>query len=298
MPWHVNERPGPVVTDPQSAVDLWPWLREERSREVAAMAVVDPGLRVLANGVISVGNTSATFMDPTIILSTALRTLGAAGFFVGHSHPSGDVTPSLQDEQVWKRLDTAAATVDLVAHDSLVVGAGTNDWWSIRSTAARVDARLAATAANPEQLGERFEAMTEPTWGLDVMALDLRHRPIATHRLLAADTGDTTTAAPMIAGEWLRPVLRQEGAASVAMAVTGGSRELASTFVELWPQMEASAEAVGLQLLDVMIRAEPHSRWVSTRRIAAPTPPTPQPPPLASSGLRQTLNMSEPRMMR
>ncbi len=46
----------------------------------------------------------------------------AAGFVLVHNHPSGDVTPSLEDKALTERVMEAARTVDLRFLDHLIVG--------------------------------------------------------------------------------------------------------------------------------------------------------------------------------
>jgi DNA repair protein RadC len=54
------------------------------------------------------------------------RLLGtkAAAFVIGHNHPSGDITPSLEDHSITIKIGIAAAAIDVVLHDHLIVGDG------------------------------------------------------------------------------------------------------------------------------------------------------------------------------
>lgn len=67
--------------------------------------------------------------DPTqVVLSipVVMRQLvqeSAAAVIFAHNHPSGDVSPSLEDRQVTQQLFQACQAVGIVMHDHLIVGA-------------------------------------------------------------------------------------------------------------------------------------------------------------------------------
>ena len=48
----------------------------------------------------------------------------AAAIVAAHNHPSGDVTPSPEDRSISIKIGIAAAAIDVVLHDHLIVGDG------------------------------------------------------------------------------------------------------------------------------------------------------------------------------
>ena len=93
------------------------------------MAVLlDTRHRVLDTVTISIGSIDHTFMSPREVFRDAL--LGnAAALVLGHNHPSGDATPSRDDERVTRRLADAAELIGIDLLDHLVVGDG--QWVSL-----------------------------------------------------------------------------------------------------------------------------------------------------------------------
>lgn len=68
--------------------------------------------------------------DPTRIVVSVPQVIrrllmeGAAAVVFVHNHPSGDPTPSLEDEKLTRRLLKACVAVDMTMHDHLIVGSG------------------------------------------------------------------------------------------------------------------------------------------------------------------------------
>ena len=60
---------------------------------------------------------------PREVMKRALE-LGASALILVHNHPSGDPTPSAADIEMTRRIEEAAKALDLVLHDHIVVGDG------------------------------------------------------------------------------------------------------------------------------------------------------------------------------
>lgn len=69
---------------------------------------------------ISSGGVSGTVPDPKIILKIAIDKL-ASGIIVCHNHPSGNLSPSLADTELTKKLKQACALVDISFLDHIIV---------------------------------------------------------------------------------------------------------------------------------------------------------------------------------
>ena len=73
--------------------------------------------------VISSGSLTEVLADPRPILETAL-VHKACFIALSHNHPSGDVTPSREDEAAARRIEEAAAAVGIGIADQFILGRG------------------------------------------------------------------------------------------------------------------------------------------------------------------------------
>lgn len=72
---------------------------------------------------LSTGTIDRTAVYPRKIIETALKNRAAGLIFV-HNHPSGEVSPSQEDERLTKELASAAHSVGITVHDHIIVGKG------------------------------------------------------------------------------------------------------------------------------------------------------------------------------
>jgi DNA repair protein RadC len=119
-------RPGPPaerlqVTTPDSALAVVRPLLAGHDRECGVLVALDTRHRVIGTTLISVGTAATTFLAPREVYRDALL-LGASAIVVAHNHPSGDATPSTDDERITRRLSEAGATLGVDLLDHLVVG--------------------------------------------------------------------------------------------------------------------------------------------------------------------------------
>ncbi|MCM1349101.1 MAG: DNA repair protein RadC [Firmicutes bacterium] len=77
---------------------------------------------VISIDMISSGGSAATYVEPKMIVKKALDH-NAAAMILGHNHPSGNTTPSSQDDALTRRIKEAAATLDIPLLDHIVVTA-------------------------------------------------------------------------------------------------------------------------------------------------------------------------------
>lgn len=71
---------------------------------------------------VSQGGTAATVVDAKLLFRHAVDAL-AAGVILVHNHPSGNLTPSAQDDALTKRLSEAGRLLDIKVTDHLIVTA-------------------------------------------------------------------------------------------------------------------------------------------------------------------------------
>jgi len=71
------------------------------------------------------GSMSSTIVYLRMILGAGLKT-GSHSFILSHNHPSGNLTPSNQDIELTKKIRKAAAFMDLILLDHLIVDSNFN----------------------------------------------------------------------------------------------------------------------------------------------------------------------------
>ncbi len=89
--------------------------------------------------VVSRGTTTAALVHPREVFKGAILA-NAAAVIVGHNHPTGDVQPSLEDKEVFKRLQDAGKLLGITVLDALIVGP-TLAYFSHSSQAVEISTR-------------------------------------------------------------------------------------------------------------------------------------------------------------
>lgn len=87
-------------------------------------------LRVIGYFDIASGAVDGCPVHPREVFQPALAMPKVAAILVAHNHPSGDPTPSMEDEHVTERLVDAGKLLGIRVIDHVVVGDGS--WYSFR----------------------------------------------------------------------------------------------------------------------------------------------------------------------
>lgn len=98
---------------------LYPLLADIRHEELWILLTNRAG-KVIEKKKISQGGIGETTVDLRLILKAAIHAL-AAGIILFHNHPSGNLVPSAQDDQLTQRLRKAARLIDISLLDHLIV---------------------------------------------------------------------------------------------------------------------------------------------------------------------------------
>lgn len=124
----VRERPvGPAITSTQEATQYVAGLIACEPCEHAVVLALDNKLEVLGYKTIGIGSINACIMDTRSIMQYLL--LENAGYFVVfHNHPSGDPTPSREDDAVTRNLINAGDIMGIKLLDHVVVGTETSTY--------------------------------------------------------------------------------------------------------------------------------------------------------------------------
>ena len=91
--------------------------------ETLRLVCLNKKYELIYEGVISSGSLTEVLADPRPILETAL--IHKACFIaLAHNHPSGDLTPSREDQAAAQRIEAAAEAVGMGVADQFVLGRG------------------------------------------------------------------------------------------------------------------------------------------------------------------------------
>jgi DNA repair protein RadC len=103
--------------------DIAAYLRAQmqyKGHEVFAVVFLNQANKVLHHEIISEGGITGTVADPRIILKKALEH-NATSVILSHNHPSGNLKPSRQDEEMTHKIKTAAGYLDIQVIDHIIV---------------------------------------------------------------------------------------------------------------------------------------------------------------------------------
>lgn len=92
----------------------------KQTEEKVYMLAMDTKSKVIGTFEISHGIINQSFCNPREILMKALL-CNANRIILAHNHPSGDITPSMEDLRSWKRIKEASALIGIEALDSIIV---------------------------------------------------------------------------------------------------------------------------------------------------------------------------------
>jgi len=116
-----NPYAGRQITDSRTVYGLFRTLVEDRDCEHLWLLCLDTKNRVTCICEIAVGSLNAAVVHPREVFKTALLA-NAAAVIVLHNHPSGDVSPSVEDMAITHRLKEAGQLLGVKVLDHIIVG--------------------------------------------------------------------------------------------------------------------------------------------------------------------------------
>lgn len=127
----ITPRDGQIVrTSADIAAVAIPRIGRARTEQVVAV-LLDGSHRVCRVLTVANGGATSSVVPIREVLSLALRH-DAVGIALAHNHPSGSVTPSVEDQEATHRLRRGASEVGLRFLDHVIVAG--SDWRSITAT--------------------------------------------------------------------------------------------------------------------------------------------------------------------
>lgn len=96
------------------------YLLQFESRELLVVLLLNQSNKIIHEEVISEGGITGTVADPRIIFKLALSH-EATGIILCHNHPSGQLKPSLMDDNLTEKIKKGAVFFDIKLIDHLIV---------------------------------------------------------------------------------------------------------------------------------------------------------------------------------
>lgn len=93
---------------------------QHKKHEVFAVVYLNRANKIIQLEIISEGGLTGTVADPRIILRKALEH-SATSIILSHNHPSGNLKPSRQDEDLTSKIKEAAQYLDISVIDHIIV---------------------------------------------------------------------------------------------------------------------------------------------------------------------------------
>ena len=110
------------VTKVSKASDVFAYLSEYCSKEQEHFLLIslDSQNNIIAKDVIFKGTVNTSIVSPREIFLTALKR-EAVRIIIAHNHPSGDLTPSSQDDRVTSKIKEAGNILDIQLLDHIII---------------------------------------------------------------------------------------------------------------------------------------------------------------------------------
>ena len=112
----------PVIKSPLDAYGIMRRLLENLNHEEMWAIFLSQSNRVIAKQRLSSGGITKTIVDPRVLFKAALEN-NATGMVLVHNHPSGNMTPSNDDDDLTRRVAEGAKVLNIRFIDHIIVAA-------------------------------------------------------------------------------------------------------------------------------------------------------------------------------
>ena len=118
-----TRRPKTRISSPKEVSDYVSALLKGLEKEHFLVLHLDAKNRLIGQEMVSVGILDSAYAHPREIFQGAI-VAGAKSVIVAHNHPSGDPSPSKEDKEITKRLQSAGKILGIELLDHVIVGDG------------------------------------------------------------------------------------------------------------------------------------------------------------------------------
>ena len=116
-----SQKPKTRLSSPKEVFDYLSAGMKGLVKEHFVAVYLDSKNRLIGQETVSVGTLDSSHAHPREIFSGAIA-VGAKSVIVAHNHPSGDPTPSKEDIEITKRLQSAGRLLGIELLDHIIVG--------------------------------------------------------------------------------------------------------------------------------------------------------------------------------
>ncbi len=103
--------------------------RGQADREQFCVLLLDAKNQAIGLNIVSTGGLTSATVCPKDVVKPAILA-NAAAIILCHNHPSGDMTPSVQDRDITRKIIQAAKQLDIQVHEHLIVNAENDEYFS------------------------------------------------------------------------------------------------------------------------------------------------------------------------
>lgn len=136
LPYGVDSR----IDTPEKVVNMVSRLLKDSDREQLLVLSVDIKRKPVCIEYIAVGALNVLWVEPREVFKHAVLS-NASAIIMIHNHPSGDITPSLEDFKITKKIMKAGDLIGIHLLDHIIIGDNeeffnfkdTEDWVKMKS---------------------------------------------------------------------------------------------------------------------------------------------------------------------
>lgn len=110
----------PVIRDSLTAYELMRHRLERLDHEEMWVMLLSQAGKSLRETCVGRGGVAATYTDVKLIMKPAIEHLASA-IILFHNHPSGNLRPSTQDDNLTEKIKKAAALLDIRLNDHIII---------------------------------------------------------------------------------------------------------------------------------------------------------------------------------
>ena len=105
------------------AKNLMTYLGGRLTRECFVVVFLNNRNQILSTEILFEGTLTSSAVYPREIIKRIVE-LNAAAIIISHNHPSGNLTPSVDDIKITKKIKEACQTIDVNLHDHVIITPG------------------------------------------------------------------------------------------------------------------------------------------------------------------------------
>jgi DNA repair protein RadC len=119
----VNRKKSSKIKKISSPKDVFEYFAEVRELKQEHFYVLHLNSKneIISSKLIAIGTLNSVIIHPREVFKEAIRE-SAQSIILVHNHPSGDVTPSLQDKEITSKLEKTSETIGIDLLDHIIVG--------------------------------------------------------------------------------------------------------------------------------------------------------------------------------